>query len=1027
MADVGQFLLQNELFVALGATLFAALPVISPYWLPVLHPNSAPEQYQLPSGAAIATTVTRTATIFPKPTTLTDKVYQTIVQTRTATHTATTTATVPKTIYDTVTAQVTSVSTYYDRYYITKWTHLSVDRATPCTTMLYTPEVTTQSRVPPRNVVTLPTTTPKISSWVPWGFFALIPYLLLLISLTANMIMWIWDPRVVKLLGDVQASQETLESVRRSREDLKDKYQTDQANLIKRCEKAERAAVMVQARDIMLQKLGVPIPSDEADDGELDRDMLVNLVQARMNVLATEKQRLGRLETENSDQIAEINQLKETITTRLSNDYVPCVSRSFDSLLFDKQREIDNLRKEIRGGNFGEDIKANHVLHQEKDAELNELRPLRGEVENLRQALAEAKKEITRVEEETRDKSVADKRRWNEERTGLLIGRSEEMSVLKDKHASKVTALEFRLKERAEEINIQKNKIADLNAQSHKAKRSLTSSHKTHQSQPPARPIIEAPRQRFNGANSKQNTYTENEDYLRRSLDEKDQECRDLQQNFMILAKQYKEKVEELEKLENQIANEKGHCENGKNLLRRQIVELERALEVAEMYGSQSSTVTGPTTDELQHESTIPESSSKAHEISKTQLEKQIVDLQEANEAMVFVETDLRTQIASLSKDIQTKEVREDELSTQISKSREQLQAKCAQEQVLFSQVATLTQQRDAAVEETTGVKKQLEEAMSKGEAVWGELRELKAARNNNETAQRNQDMGKLEKSNIDLQGQCDQLRQQGIHEINSRDRQIQKLRTDAATGNQTIHDLEQRLLVLKAENNNQSQVIRALKNELQAEKDKYLIDVNDLKNDVDHAQRETEKEKHGRKDDVRLAREREAKAIDEVRRERQQEIDDLKNSQESSTIKKLQERVEFYQMENTDLLENGKEGWKNLLLRKNQEIQKKESEISSANSRIRHWHRLYNIFHRRFEGLQGNQAYKEGEVSYAEARAGLFMGNDSHISTAMEKCVKFTEDLEAEVGRLKEEVERLRKYDEKVVEEEMNTDETIE
>ncbi|KAH8631552.1 hypothetical protein IG631_13235 [Alternaria alternata] len=1027
MADVGQLLLQNELFIALGATLFAALPVISPYWLPVLYPNSAPEQYQLSSGAAIATTVTRTATIFPKPTTLTDKVYQTIVQTRTATRTATTTATVPKTIYDTVTAQITSVSTYYDRSYITKWTHLSIGRATPCTTMVYTPEVTTQSRAPPRNVVTLPTTMPKISSWVPWGFFALIPYILLLISLIANMIMWVWDPRVIKLLGDVQASQETLESMRRSRQDLKDKYQTDQANLIKRCEKAERAAVIVQARDIMLQKLGVPIPSDEADDRELDRDMLVNLVQARMNVLADEKQRLGRLETENSDQIAEINGLKETITTWLSNDYVPGVSRSFDSLLFDKQREIDNLRQEIRGGNFGEDIKTNHVLHQEKDVELNELRPLRGEVEILRQALAEAKKEITRVEEETRDKGVADQRRRNEERTSLLIGRSEGISVLKDKHASKVTALEFRLKERIGEINIQKNKIADLNAQLHKAKRSLTSSHKTHQPQSPARPVVEAPRQRFNGTNSKQNTFTENEDYLRRSLDEKDQEYRDLQQNFMILAKQYKEKVEELEKLESQITNEKEHCENEKNLLRRRIVELERVLEVAQIHGSQPSTVTGPTTNELQYGSTIPESSSKAHEISKTQLKKQIVDLQEANEAMAFVETNLRTQIASLSKDIQTKEVREDELSTQVSKSREQLQAKCAQEQVLFSQVATLTQQRDAAVEETTGVKKQLEEAMSKGEAVWGELQELKVARNNNEAAQRNQDMGKLEKSNIDLQGQCDQLRQQGMHEINSRDRQIQKLRTDAATGNQTIHDLEQRLLVLKAENNTQSQVIRALKNELQAEKDRYLIDVNDLKNDVDHAQRETEKEKHGRKDDVRLAREREAKAIDEVRRERQQEIDDLKNSQESSTIKKLQERVGFYQMENTDLLENGKEGWKNLLLRKNQEIQKKESEISSANSRIRHWHRLYNIFHRRFEGLQGNKAYKEGEVSYAEARAGLFMGNDSHISTAMEKCVKFTEDLEAEVRRLKEEVERLRKYDEKVVEEEMNMDETIE
>ncbi|KAG9195587.1 hypothetical protein G6011_00708 [Alternaria panax] len=1022
MADVGQLLLQSELFVALGATLFAALPAISSYWLPVIYPNSAPEQFQLSSDAAIATTVTRTATVFPKPTTLTDKVYQTIVQMQTATRTATTTATVPKTIFATVTEQVTSVSTYYDRNYLTKWTHLSVDPATPCTTMFCTPDVTIQSRgtpvsgAHPRRIATLPTTTPEASSWIPCGLFARTLILPLTVSLVGHFIMWFWNPRVSRLLGDVQVLQKTLEARTKSRQNITDKYQTDQADFVKIYEKAEKLTVMVQARDIMLQKLGVTIPDVENGHKELDEHMIANMVQARMNVLVEEKQQLDRLEKDNKGQLAEIKGLEETIKTRLSDYYVPGVRRSFDSLLYDKQIEINKLREAIHNSDLIKNIKEDHVFHQkkhvelgEKDTKLSELQPLREEVGVLREALVKAKEENVRIEEEKRAKSIADERRWSDARAILRKEQSGEIRALKERHTNRAADLESRLEEKAEEINTQRNKIAILNAQLHKARCSPASSHETQQPRSSHRANIEAPRQRFTNVSSEQNVSTESDDYFRRELVKADQDKEKAENNLKFLSKLYQDALAKQETLENQNAEDEKHCTNEKNLLRQRVAELEKILkEAAQKHDSQSYVVTGPLTDELQPGSTTPESSSRANEAFHEQLKKQVVDL--------------RAQVASLSKDVQVKEVKEGELSTQISTSRAQLEAKLAQEQAVSTQVATLVQQRDTTMEENTDVKKQLEEAISKGEAVWSELRELKG-------------------TNTDLQVQCDRLHKQGVHEINSRDQQIFKLQTDVTTGNQAIGGLEQQLSVLKAANENGKQVIygqqatinavptqaEALKKELRVEKDRYLIDVNGLKNDIDHLERELEKEQDGRKNDVKLAREREAKAIDDERRKRQQEINDLKNSQDSSTIKKLQKDVEDYKMENTDLRANGKKDWMNILLRKENELRKRKAELDEANGRIRHWHRLYNLFHRKAEGLERNQKYKAGEVTYTEARAGLFMGSDVNISDAMEKCVKLTEYLEARVASLDEELDRLRKYDEQVVEEEMDMYEKME
>jgi hypothetical protein len=136
LLDVAQGVVQNELFYVAGAYLLANTPPFAPYWQAIIRPASPPEHYQLFSDGA-ASTVTQTATVFPKPTTLTemskstvfkpvtltDKVYETIVATRTAKHTTTITSTVPRTTTDTVTESITKcVSTFHHNHYKTVWT-----------------------------------------------------------------------------------------------------------------------------------------------------------------------------------------------------------------------------------------------------------------------------------------------------------------------------------------------------------------------------------------------------------------------------------------------------------------------------------------------------------------------------------------------------------------------------------------------------------------------------------------------------------------------------------------------------------------------------------------------------------------------------------------------------------------------------------------------------------------------------------------------------------------------------------------
>jgi chromosome segregation ATPase len=216
--------------------------------------------------------------------------------------------------------------------------------------------------------------------------------------------------------------------------------------------------------------------------------------------------------------------------------------------------------------------------------------------------------------------------------------------------------------------------------------------------------------------------------------------------------------------------------------------------------------------------------------------------------------------------------------------------------------------------------------------------------------------------------------------ELVAKNSEIHKLNASADDKNRVIRDQQTTTNTLS-----QTTQLEALQKELQAEKDKYILKVNDLKNDIDFAQRELEKEKEERRNDTKLRKEAEQNRLDDLRSEMKQEIIMLKNSQEASTINRLQERVDFYEKENADLQDSGKEGWKNILKRRDQKLREKEAELVKANANVRHWHRLYNLFHRRWEGLERNQAFKLGEATYEEAKESLFMGKDHDLKSAME------------------------------------------
>ncbi|KAI4919311.1 hypothetical protein J4E85_009572 [Alternaria conjuncta] len=866
--------------------------LIKTYLLPVTHSNSAPEKRQfLPAGAANATTVTETATFFPEPKTLTDEVYKTIIQTETATRTTTTTATVPKTIFATVTEHLTSVSTSVDHHWLTKWTHYPIDPATPYTTILYTPDATLSPSTPeaeayPPVTTQMPATVSTSATWFPWRAFSAILLVLLMISIAAIALMWYREPRVIRLSGQLKSKQVAYETMKRSRAEIAEKALAERATLLHRCDKAERSAKLLPGRDAILQGLGVL----EAGEGEIDQKTLNIRLEARLSTLIADKQRLEYLELDNKAQRTEIRDLKETIMTRLRSQYVSGVVRTFDELLQDKQQEITNLRKMINTDNVGEAVKESAQLHEEKEAELIELRPLRTKVVALEQALNEAKNETSLVQAQKKTQGVDDERRWNGERDRLRREHRTNADALKAKHNSEMTTLKAN-------INTA-NCLGDPD--------------------------------------------------LRNALVQADQKSAGLEKKLKLASQQ-----------------------------------------VLGM-SARNPAINPPSTS--------------------------------------TVERDLRDQVHKLNVNVQT----------------------------LNNKVMLITQERDEAISATT-------EAKSKGEAVYSQLQNLQAVGSNNGTpaativqyqadlTQKDQSIKKLHDQNDSQAILINRYHQEGIQEIDRRDQKIQQLESGATHNSQTITVLQQRIVslendvaaketkcqnldtriqalshgqpaiidaasstqigALKKDNDSLKNDNDSLKKEVQAEKEKYTLKVVELKIKIDDLERDEQKAKDELKETIDSRGKVIAAKIAEHKRERQQEFDDLKNSQASSEIKALKYRIEQYEEENKGLREDVKEEWKKILVKRDNEMLASAKELRTAKKEKEQSQKLCHNFRVRWNLLSKNKAFKDGVLTYDEVKDGLFMGSTTEVKDQMKKVLDDNEDLQAENTKLRGDVERLTWY----------------
>lgn len=390
MAEFAQLALQNELFLFSGFEVILFLPPFNYYLQPVIHPNSALEQFQLTPGAP--TTVTQTATIFPKATTLT---------------TATTT-TIPLTIFDTITERETSVSTSIDRRYLTRWTHFSVDSATQCSTSTSYPDVTALLQQKHAHEIQLnetagaPLTAPLVPwAWTNWILLALLTFVLGLLFLVFRVDLV--NAKVIIAEGNAKRMGLAYEQAKRHVQEATDQAKAI-ADKLKDCR--ENSSKEIGDRNIMLRFLGVYKKSD----GTPEKEALLELVKARIQSLAAEKARAQELEAENGDQSKKIQELErekvrlyEIIKTRLTERYVPGVDCSLPSLLDDKQDEVKHWREQFfNGGSDENTIKSQKRLEEkdaeflkrlkEKDAEFLKLRRLPAEIKKLEERLDGASK-----------------------------------------------------------------------------------------------------------------------------------------------------------------------------------------------------------------------------------------------------------------------------------------------------------------------------------------------------------------------------------------------------------------------------------------------------------------------------------------------------------------------------------------------------------------------------------------------------------------------------------------------------------
>jgi hypothetical protein len=424
--NVGQGVVQNELFYAVGAYLLASTPSFARYWQAIVRPASPPEQYQVfPDGAA--STVTQTATVFPKPTTLTkiskatvfnsttltDKVYETILATRTAQHTATITATVPGTNTDTVTESITKcVSISHHHHYKTVWTSYGDPNKCFETATLFDYQSFTISTIyetASSTAVGSPAAIPLLGGtwdWTNWDQLALIA--LCLIAILAQYFRYIHNPsaqvlrRKTEELKDAEAEkvaafaalQQRIATLTQLRQDEHDKY------LDERDRRDESDSALVELGVIKNR-------GDSIDDGSV-----AQVLFERQKAKDADANRIRDLTLTNETQSVEIDNLKEGIHTLLIKHYVPGFDRRYDEGLQEHKRSNRRLIQLLSGISSEEANYAREDLIAKLSDEVDQLRRLPGE-------LSQTKEELETVKKEKKQKGVDDERRWNNERDAL--------------------------------------------------------------------------------------------------------------------------------------------------------------------------------------------------------------------------------------------------------------------------------------------------------------------------------------------------------------------------------------------------------------------------------------------------------------------------------------------------------------------------------------------------------------------------------------------------------------------------------
>lgn len=413
MLDIAQAALHNDVLVAAGIGFILDLPFVLPYWKPAISSSSLPAQPHVTPRSEAA--VTQTVTIVPEPITLSQT----------------------QTVYDTVTKNATSISTIVKQV-ITKQRCLPADSTAPRVTLVEYSEactLPTQTCAPCVPCAPLPSsktacpiisTCPeascapcapshttesvsRITSTSPGAWAAWFPLSLIVVVLGVIFLIFRLDlmrKKVAKAEGKAMKVSLDLEAELR------------------------HSIEAVARRDDMLKLLGVFPDGDHF----VTEKSLYKKVAERKARLVYDAERILLMEAEKAAQSKQIRKLEaEKVSAKEVKSGIPTpeILQQFQLSLDDKQNEVNFWRKIALDKATDATVIALTKRCQEQEAELEQARLLPAEIDQLKQDISAASKQIEDLQKEKKDQGVADRRRWIKEKADLCEKYTKDIKALK--------------------------------------------------------------------------------------------------------------------------------------------------------------------------------------------------------------------------------------------------------------------------------------------------------------------------------------------------------------------------------------------------------------------------------------------------------------------------------------------------------------------------------------------------------------------------------------------------------------------